>query len=69
MIKQIIIWIACLSLADESDYHSKDTFAHMKEKIGKVNDEKFCVFVARHLHDDRSTVLTIAAVARIEEKK
>jgi tetratricopeptide (TPR) repeat protein len=29
------IWIACLSLADESNYHLKDTFAHMKEKIGE----------------------------------
>jgi hypothetical protein len=29
------IWIACLSLADESDYHLKDTFAHMKETISE----------------------------------
>ncbi len=27
-----------------------------------------CVLVARHLHDDRSTVLTMAAIERIEEK-
>jgi len=34
----------------------------------EVNEEKFCVLVARHLHDDRSTVLTMAAVERIKEK-
>ncbi|CAF3686775.1 unnamed protein product [Rotaria sordida] len=29
------IWIAYLSLAEESDYRLKDIFAHMKEKIGE----------------------------------
>jgi tetratricopeptide (TPR) repeat protein len=29
------MWITYLSLADESDYRLKDTFAHMKEKIGE----------------------------------
>jgi len=29
------IWFAYLSLADENDYRLKDTFAHMKQKIGE----------------------------------
>ncbi|CAF1216833.1 unnamed protein product [Rotaria sp. Silwood1] len=29
------LWIAYLSLAEESDYRLKDTFAHMKQKIGE----------------------------------
>jgi tetratricopeptide (TPR) repeat protein len=29
------MWIAYLSLADDNDYRLKDTFAHMKQKIGE----------------------------------
>ena len=29
------IWIAKLTLADENDFHLKDTFTHMKQKIGQ----------------------------------
>lgn len=29
------IWIAYLSLADETDFHLKDSFNHMKQKIGQ----------------------------------
>src|SRR5690349_15975179 len=28
------MWIGCVSLASEDDYHLKETFAYMKEKIG-----------------------------------
>jgi len=36
--KQDHVWDVCVSLASEDDYHLKDTFAYMKQKIGEDTD-------------------------------